>query len=124
MAQIAQATPAAVQSSPAQYELGIAVQTLPANESLGWAIGQDFARHGLTPPVEHLFKGSPLRQGWLASKAGFGHRTLRPRRYTQLWLQLRTYAWSRGRSFEDVQLTPNFMQQIDVTSCPDRKSVV
>ena len=108
----------AVQSSPAQYELGIHAQTLPANESLGWAIGRDFAQHGLTPPVEHLFKGSPLRLGWHAGKASFGHRTLRARPYTQLWLQLRTYAWSRGRSFEDVQLTPNYLQQIDVLTCP------
>jgi hypothetical protein len=115
---MAQIAATAAQSSPAQYELGITIQNLPVNESLGWTIGRDFAQHGLTPPVEHLFNGSPLRQGWHAGKASFGQRTLRPRRYTQLWLQLRTYAWSRGRSFEEVQLTPNYLQQIDTGVCP------
>ncbi len=114
MAQIANA----VQSSPVQFELGIAVRALPANPGLGCAIGRAFAEHGMTPPPEHLFVGSPLRQGWHAGKASFGQRALRPRRYTQLWLQLRTYAWSQGRSFEDVQLTPNYLRQIDTEFCP------
>ena len=35
-----------------------------------------------------------------------------------MWLLLRTHAWSRGRSFEDVQLTPNYLQQIDTAFCP------
>lgn len=113
MAQIA----AAAVSSPAQYELGIHAP-MPATESLGLALGWDFAHHGLTPPVEHLFHTSALRQGWQAGTATFGRRTLRAPRHTQLWLQLRTHAWSRGRSFEDVQLTPNYLQQIDVDHCP------
>ena len=123
MAQIS-AVKAAASQSPAQYELGINVQTLPANQSLGQAIGWDFAHHGLTPPVEHLFAGSPLRLGWHAGAAAFGHRTLRARRHTQLWLHLRTYAWSRGRSFEDIQLTPNYLQQIDVNHCPITRQVL
>lgn len=128
MAQIA----AAVQTSTSpvltaaalarQYELGIdaapTASALPAHESVGLALGWDFAHHGLTPPVEHLFASSPLRQGWQAGAATFGRRTLRAHRHTQMWLLLRTHAWSRGRSFEDVQLTPNYLQQIDVEHCP------
>ncbi|MBB4846064.1 hypothetical protein HNP55_004618 [Paucibacter oligotrophus] len=91
---------------------------LPAHQSLGLALGWDFAQHGLTPPVEHLFKHSPLQQGWQAGRATFGHRSLRSHSHAGLWLQLRTHAWARGRSFEDVQLTPNFLQQIDVSHCP------
>ncbi|RQO59735.1 hypothetical protein DBR47_10130 [Paucibacter sp. KBW04] len=91
---------------------------MPANQSLGLALGWDFAQHGLTPPVEHLFKQSPLLQGWQAGRATFGRRTLRSHSHAGLWLQLRTHAWARGRSFEDVQLTPNFLQQIDVSHCP------
>ena len=116
---IAAATTAASSTkTSAQYELGLPVQTLPANAGLGWDIGRAFAQHGLTPPVEHLFVGSPLRQGWLAGRQAFDQRTLKPRRSTQLWLQLRTHAWARGRSFEDMQLTPNFLGQIDVAVCP------
>lgn len=113
MAQIA-----ATVRSPAQYELGIKVPALPAHSSLGLRLGWDFAHHGLTPPVEHLFATSALRQGWQAGTATFGRRTLRAHRHTQLWLRLRTHAWARGRSFEDVQLTPNYLQQIDVEHCP------
>ena len=118
---------AAVQSTrmPTQMSLGIAMSVptrQPATESLGladgWALGWDYAHHGQTPPVEHLFATSPLRQGWQAGKATFGQRTLRSNRHTQMWLLLRTHAWSRGRSFEGVQLTPNYLQQIDVACCP------
>jgi len=124
MAQIASAVEAvaAATPTPAQYELlessiGQA-QPLPANQRLGLALGWDFAHHGLTPPVEHLFSASPLRQGWQAGTATFGRRTLRAHRHTQMWLLLRTHAWARGRSFEEVQLTPNYLQQIDVEHCP------
>jgi len=105
---------------PIQFELGIQVpaRVQPASESLGLALGWDFAHHGQTPPPEHLFATSPLRQGWQAGAATFGHRTLRAPRHTQMWLLLRTHAWSRGRSFEDVQLTPNYLHQIDTAFCP------
>lgn len=91
---------------------------LPAHQSLGLRLGWDFAHHGLTPPVEHLFATSALRHGWQAGCATFGRRTLRANSQTQLWLHLRTHAWARGRSFEDVQLTPNYLQQLQVAHCP------
>jgi hypothetical protein len=34
------------------------------------------------------------------------------------WLQLRLHAWLRGRSVELVQVTPHYLQQIDVSHCP------
>ena len=34
------------------------------------------------------------------------------------WLQLRLHAWLRGRSVELVQVTPNHLQQIEVSHCP------
>src|SRR5204862_6098487 len=34
------------------------------------------------------------------------------------WLQLRLHAWLRGRSVELVQITPNYLQQLDVSHCP------
>ena len=128
---MAQITASAIQQpviarQPVQFELGIPVPAphQPANESLGLKLGWDFAHHGQTPPLEHLFAASPLRQGWQAGKATFGHRTLRSNRHTQMWLLLRAYAWSRGRSFEDVQLTPNYLQQIDVSHCPITRALL
>jgi hypothetical protein len=109
--------------SPAQIELGLespqeTSSLVAATQSLGFALGWDFAHHGLPPPPMHLYASSPLRQGFLAGSATFGRRTLRAKRHTQQWLLLRTHAWSRGRSFEDVQLTPNYLQQIEVAFCP------
>jgi hypothetical protein len=109
-----------------QAELGISVPlgnpplslSGASTDVIGLALGRDFAHHGQTPPVEYLYAASPLRQGWQAGKAAFGQRTLRAPRHTLMWLSLRTHAWSRGRSFEDVQLTPNYLQQIDVSHCP------
>lgn len=111
---------------PAQIELGIApddlqmpdLAPLPAGKRVGFELGWDYAHHGVTPPVEHLFSNSPLRQGWQAGQATFGRRTLKARPQTLLWLQLRTHAWTRGRHFETLLLTPNYLQQLDTDWCP------
>lgn len=123
MAQIA-STAAAVRTT-AQMELaGMAPpqseQAPAAPQDLGFELGFDHARHGVTPPVAHLSHQSPLLQGWQAGMATFGRRAPahKPSRHTRLWLQLRTHAWLRGRSFEDVQLTPHYLQQIAVDFCP------
>ncbi|WP_077032703.1 hypothetical protein [Pelomonas sp. KK5] len=104
------------QAAPAQLELGITA--LPADAGQGWAIGRDYARHGLTPPPEHQFAESPLRQGWLAGQKLFAGHTLPARRRTSLWLQLRTHAWARGRGFDDFQLNAHYFRQIDAELCP------
>lgn len=95
-------------------------QQAPAADPMatGHAIGLDHARHGLVPPAEHLLPGHPVREGWEAGRARFGMRTLPARRATRRWLQLRLLAWQQGRSFEEVQLTPNFLAQIDTDRCP------
>ena len=89
-----------------------------AHTRLGFELGWDHAHHGLTPPVEHLFSASPLRQGWMAGRATFGRRTLKAGRPVRLWLSLRTHAWARGRAFEPMQVTPNYLQQISSDWCP------
>lgn len=81
-------------------------------------IGWDFAHFALAPPAEHLLAGSALRQGFDAGRASFGARTLAPTRHTRKWLQLRLNAWRRGRIFEGLQVTPNYLGQIDTTHCP------
>jgi len=92
--------------------------TLSTHERLGFELGWDYAHHGLTPPVDQLFRQSPLQQGWQLGRATFGARTLRTHRHTQLWLSLRLHAWQRGRQFETLLVTPNYLQQLDTTHCP------
>lgn len=89
-----------------------------SHERLGFELGWDYAHHGLTPPVEQLFNQSPLHQGWQLGRATFGSRTLRTHRHTQQWLALRLHAWERGRQFETLLVTPNYLQQLDTTHCP------
>jgi len=119
MAQIAAVSPAqapqANLAKPAQIALDM---TTPPVETLGFDLGWDFAHYGLTPPVVHLFTASPLLQGWQAGRASFGERTLKASRHIRMCLQLRTHALSRGLSFESLQLTANYLQQIDVEHCP------
>ena len=64
--------------------------------------------------------GSPLRQR-LGGRAAprFGARTLAPTPHVRRWLQLRLSAWRRGRAFEGMQVTPNYLRQIDVALLPD-----
>lgn len=84
----------------------------------GFEIGWDFAHYRLVPPVEQLLPGNPVREGWEAGQAVFGVRTLRPTPHVRKWLQLRLGAWMRGKAFELVQVTPNFLKRIDVAVCP------
>lgn len=84
----------------------------------GFEIGWDFAHHRLVPPAEHLLPGNPVRSGWEAGQAVFGVRTLRASSHVRKWLQLRLNAWLRGKAFEPVQVTPHFLQRIDVARCP------
>ena len=90
----------------------------PADRATGFELGRDHAHHAMTPPIDHLAPGSPLRQGWEAGRASFGARTLAPTRHVRMWLHLRLSAWRRGHAFEDVQVTPNYLRQIDVAHCP------
>jgi hypothetical protein len=107
-------------AAAAQYELAIDATPSAAasgHARTGLALGRDYALFGLTPPIEHLYAQSPLQRGWMAQRAR-GVQPQEAHAYTPLWLALRTHAWARGRSFEDVQLTPNYLQQIDTDYCP------
>ncbi|RZL28059.1 MAG: hypothetical protein EOP35_26480 [Rubrivivax sp.] len=42
----------------------------------------------------------------------------------QLWLALRTHAWARGRSFEDIQLTPHHLAQLETSHCPITRETI
>jgi hypothetical protein len=84
----------------------------------GFEIGWDFAHYRVAPPAEHLMPGSPVRNGWEAGQTVFGVRTLRATPYVRKWLQLRLGAWLRGKTFELVQVTPNFLERIDTPVCP------
>jgi len=84
----------------------------------GFEIGWDFAHYRLVPPVEQLLAGNPVRDGWEAGQSVFGMRTLRATPHVKKWLQLRLGAWMRGKAFELVQVTPNFLERIDVPACP------
>jgi hypothetical protein len=92
--------------------------TLTAHEHIGFELGWDYAHYRLVPPAPYAQEPSPLRHGWLAGQATFGERTLQPTRPVRKWLQLRLHAWLRGRSVELVQVTPHYLQQIDVSHCP------
>ena len=91
---------------------------LTAHEHVGFELGWDYAHYRVTPPAPYAQEPSPLRNGLLAGQAAFGARTLAATRHVRKWLQLRLHAWLRGRSVELVQVTPNYLQQIDVSHCP------
>jgi len=95
-----------------------AVHERAPEDATAFEIGWDFAHYRLTPPPEALADGHPVRQGWQAGQQVFGSRTLKPTMHVRKWLQLRLNAWRRGRAFEGVQVTPNFLAQIDVPVCP------
>lgn len=93
-------------------------QTLTAHEHIGFELGWDYAHYCLVPPAPYAQELSALRNGLLAGKAAFGARTLPATRPVRKWLQLRLHAWLRGRSVELMQVTPHYLQQLDVSHCP------
>ena len=97
---------------------GLTHTGLTAHEQIGFELGWDYAHYRVAPPAPYAHEPSPLRHGLLAGQAAFGLRTLCPTRHVRKWLQLRLHAWLRGRSVELVQVTPNYLQQIDVSHCP------
>lgn len=91
---------------------------LTTHEHIGFELGWDHAHYGVTPPAPYAQEPSPLRHGWLAGEAAFGARTLTPTGAVRQWLQLRLHAWLRGRSVELFQVTPNYLQRLEVGHCP------
>jgi len=96
----------------------ITANTVTAHEHIGFELGWDYAHYRLVPPAPYAQEPSALRNGLLAGQAAFGARTLPPTRPVRKWLQLRLHAWLRGRSVELMQVTPHYLQQLDVSHCP------
>ncbi|CAN5180579.1 hypothetical protein BH11PSE9_BH11PSE9_21850 [soil metagenome] len=88
------------------------------HEQLGFELGWDYAHHHLAPPAPYAQEPSPLRNGLLAGQVAFGNRTLLATTHVRKWLQLRLHAWLRGRSVELFQVTPNYLEQLEVSHCP------
>jgi hypothetical protein len=99
-------------------QTGLPHTGLTAHEHVGFELGWDYAHYHACPPAPYAQEPSPLRDGLLAGQAAFGVRTLAATRHVRKWLQLRLHAWLRGRSVELVQVTPNYLQQIDTSHCP------
>jgi hypothetical protein len=89
-----------------------------AHEAVGFELGWDYAHYRVTPPAPYAQEPSALHDGLRAGSAAFGLRTLAATRHVRKWLQLRLHAWLRGRSVELVQVTPNYLKQLDVAHCP------
>jgi hypothetical protein len=87
-------------------------------DPVGFELGWDFARHGVTPPAPYGTEPSPLRHGWAAGQVAFAGRTLSDRPAVLQWLQLRLHAWLRGRHVELFQITPHYLRQLSVSHCP------
>ena len=104
-----------------ERQLGLIDQHAPAltdHERVGFELGWDYAHYRVALPARYAQEASPLRDGVRAGAATFGVRTLAATRHVRKWLQLRLHAWLRGRSVELVQITPNYLQQLDVSHCP------
>lgn len=110
MSPVVHHTPAALSAAP-----GYADQDI---DPIGFELGWDFARHGVTPPAPYDVEVSPLHHGWTAGQVAFAGRTLSDRPTVLQWLQLRLHAWLRGRHVELFQITPHYLRQLNVSHCP------
>ncbi len=105
-------------SNPNYIELRPGHAVRSTHEQIGFELGRDHARHGVELPAPYGQEPSVLREGQVEGRLLFGTRTLAATPPVRRWLQLRLHAWLRGRAFETVQVTPNYLQQIDAAHCP------
>lgn len=101
----------------------LAVQALAegGGDAIAWQLGFDHARHGVALPASHLHEASPLFAGWqaaLARQSRSQHRHRDPAPAVRRWLQLRLRAWTEGLAYEELLLTPHYLQQLDSSHCP------
>lgn len=89
-----------------------------AQDVLAFELGWDHARFGVAPALPQAYESASLRGGLLAGRAGAWPPPLTASRSVQLWLRLRLQAWCLGRSVESVQVTPRFVEQLEVSHCP------
>jgi hypothetical protein len=113
-------SPVVQHHTPSAFAAGSTHQeAVPAHiDPVGFELGWDFARHGVTPPAPYSAEASPLRHGWVAGQVAFAGRTLSDRPAVLQWLQLRLHAWLRGRHVELFQITPHYLRQLAVSHCP------
>jgi hypothetical protein len=91
---------------------------LSARDSLGFELGWDHARYGVTPWLPFAFESSSLRSGLAAGRAMRGARVRNATRPVQLWLRLRLQAWALGCCVEPIQVTPRYLEQLEASHCP------
>jgi hypothetical protein len=108
----------------ADVHLDDAHEAVDAQGDIGFELGWDHARWGITPPAEHLVEGNPVRLGWQAGRDCFGrrqplrHRSGEAQAAVQDWLALRLLAWLRGLHLEALTVTPHHLAQLQVSHCP------
>ncbi len=81
-------------------------------------LGRDHAHYGVAPALPQAYDSPSLRNGLVAGRESAAWRLRTPTGAVQLWLKLRLQAWCEGQSVEPVQVTPRFVQQLEVSHCP------
>jgi hypothetical protein len=102
-------------SDPALTATALPAQRL---DPVGFRIGWDHARHGVTPPVDDLHLGHPVRQGWEAGRAAGARRPVADTQAVRRWLGLRLMAWRCGREVDEETVTLREVLMLDVSRCP------
>ncbi len=85
---------------------------------IAYELGWDHARHTVELPSEALSASHRLRLGYETGRHMFGPRARSATPAARLWLGLRLQALLRGRRFEPLSVTPNYLQQLQATHCP------
>lgn len=95
---------------------------ISAADPLGFEIGFDHARLGITPRpaggAEAPDGPDAITQGWQAGRAVFGHRATGTTWGQRCWLELRTAAWRAGLPMARLAVTPQDLQAMDRGRCP------
>ena len=101
-----------------QLDMTSADAPATAHETLGFELGWDHARYGVMPSLEQAFEGSSQRSGWAAGRATNGSRPRAATRSVELWFDSRLQAWVLGQTVEPAQVTPRYLEQLEVSQGP------
>jgi hypothetical protein len=116
---------AARPASPTGPDLGRAPGNDPLDAgsgTVGFRLGWDHARFGVVPPTGHLDAASPIRRGWESGRGRFRGRPRPARPADRAWLDLRLQAWMHGIAFDELHVTPHYLEQLRAPACPVQRA--
>jgi hypothetical protein len=87
-------------------------------DAIAYALGRDYARHRLPPPLAEAHRPAALRRGLIDGQPPADARARAATPVVRAWLELRLGAWQRDEAVDDLLMTPALLRRLGAGHCP------